>query len=303
MYSRQKTLIFDLSANNSYDSAQNVYRFMAVTRNNRIYLPASFVWDFFGLTYSYLITDIAPLIRITNEDRVLTDSFFANAAASLMQSRYSAYLNGLTPSQPQTPPPDIGGGGVVSPPTNPQTEEKVPFHLSFLCSGGAQTEKILAALDSRGVYGLFLFSPDDLAGNDDLIRRILGSGHSIGFAVPNAKEDTLSLLEEGNRLLRLIARSSTRLVSIPGLTEEDRAQLEQAGWTSWKHTVNGVYKTGSFTQVSAKIISQLEKEKDAIFLQMDDGEISAGALPRILRHLENGNYYGCKVFETMFLCG
>lgn len=298
LYSRQKTLVFDLNANNSYDSAQNVYRFMAVTRNNKPYLPVSFVCDFFDLTYSYRATDLAPLIRIKNADAVLDDRFFISAATSTMQSRYNSYLLSLASSQPETPAAS-SGSTVTAPAEQPQAEEAVPICLSFLCSGGGSAETILDTLDSMNMYGLFLFPPDRLAENDDLIRRILGSGHSIGFTVADSGEASLSLLEEGNRTLRVIARTAAYIVYIPNLTDAARSQLEQDGWTCWTYTVKGIYTSGTSYSAATKIISLLEKQDKTVFLQMDDSTISAGALSRILRFLKGGDYTVWKVFETL----
>jgi hypothetical protein len=303
LYNRQKTLVFDLSANNSYDSAQNIYRYMAITRNNKLYLPASFVCDFFDLTYSYVVTSIAPLIRISKPgDVVLDDKTFISAATTLMQSRYSTYLLSLSSStQPETPA-SSGGDTVSNPAPETPAEEAVQVHLSFLCSGGETTLDLLNTLDDMGMYGLFLFPPDQLADNDDLIRRILGSGHAVGFAVPDSGETSLSLLTEGNLLLRVIARSAARIVSVPGLKDAERSQLEQAGWTCWTTTMNGVYSSVTSYTAATKIIAQLEKQDDAVFLQMDDGAVSLGALPRVLRFLDSGGFTVCKSYETLFLC-
>ena len=64
VYNRQQTLVFDLSAGNSYDPQGNTYSARAITRNATVYLPAETVCSFFGLDYSYLPNEYGVLILV-----------------------------------------------------------------------------------------------------------------------------------------------------------------------------------------------------------------------------------------------
>lgn len=101
LYTNSKQIFFDLSTGQSYDSFFNTYATSAVMKNGQVYVPAAWVCQYFGLTYSYISGNgNGDVVRITNGTAVLNDGEFLKAAASLMRSRYSEYFGVSEPMKP-----------------------------------------------------------------------------------------------------------------------------------------------------------------------------------------------------------
>ena len=76
-----------------------------------------------------------------------------------------------------------------------------------------------------------------LAQEDDLVRRLVGSGHSIGLDLTGTTvSQCVQQAREGAQLLSDIARWPVYIVRAAGLDESQRDQLAQEGWSVWSAT-------------------------------------------------------------------
>ena len=237
LYSLNNNLTFAVSQGTCVDRDGNKMNFQAVIRNGIPYVPAKAVCTFFDLQYSFLPTpDRGTLIRICNSSARLSDTIFLNAASNAMLSWYNDIIQSMepqpsalpTPTPTATPTPTPGPSS--SPPAN--SKENVRAYLAVDASEADQ--------DLTSLFGntrvLFLFTPDSLAGQSDLVRSAVGAGHSIGLVVSGTLEEAREQLRQGNDLLKHIARTRTRIVSAPDdLTET----LSQEGWSCWTPNVSG----------------------------------------------------------------
>ena len=91
----------------------------------------------------------------------------------LINRRLREYNQSINPSQ----------GAATGQPSAPVEEDTadVRTYLAFRCREGDALREILDTLDGQGLFGLFLLSPQVVEEEQDLIRRMLGSGHSIGL--------------------------------------------------------------------------------------------------------------------------
>ncbi|MEA4895749.1 MAG: hypothetical protein VB064_10875 [Oscillospiraceae bacterium] len=216
LYNSRKNIFFNLSSGNSYDSQENTYSVSAVMKNGQVYVPVAWVCQYFGLYYSYISGDgYGDIVRIKNGAEVLTDAKFFNAAASLMQSYYNE-SNGTsspstpTPSQP-IPSDDENSGASVS--------------LSFI---GLPSEKLLDSLDDYATNACFFVTADDVASSPDTIRRICGSGHSIGiYCVKDPAEEcpnTEDLIFEAAQVRPVL------ICSAPSISESTEEYAKSNGY-------------------------------------------------------------------------
>ncbi len=83
-------LHFDMSTGSCFDSAGETYDYVAIYQNDTAYLPAYFVAERFGITYSYIRSSYGHIIRLTMGN-CLSDGDFVEAASSLMESRLAQY--------------------------------------------------------------------------------------------------------------------------------------------------------------------------------------------------------------------
>ncbi len=85
LYNTSTDLRFDLAGQIAYDKEGNLYSGYAIEQGGVVFFPLALVCRYFGLTWSYSETDVAPLIRVKNSSVILGDATFIDAAASLIQ--------------------------------------------------------------------------------------------------------------------------------------------------------------------------------------------------------------------------
>ena len=182
------------------------------------------VCNFFGLDFSYTAFSQGYLVRINNDSVVLSDAKLIDAASNLINRYLREYNQSINPAPDTTTP--------TSPPTEPDESNttNVSTYLAFLCKDGHGLDQILSALDSAGNQALFFFTPEALEQEDDLVRRILGTGHSVGILADGGTLDqTRALLEEGNRALEHLAYTRTTVAYVPDGQRELLEQINASG--------------------------------------------------------------------------
>lgn len=301
LYSKQKTLMFDINAGSAYDpQSESVYPSRgAVVRNGRTYLPAYAVCQYFELKYSNLSTGYGPLFRIKSETVWLSDDVFISSAASLMSLRLSEYQQSQTSATSSSP----SGSSSPTPsslPSDGETTDKsgVRVYLAMRVDSGEQLQEILDVLSGQSVQILFFMRPSDLAEQDDLVRRIVGSGHQLGLLVEGGTLGELEQqLEEGNRLLEQIVRSRTYTVLVDG-TESQRSQLSREGWLCWEDNVDGLTRGRGSTSLVNDIMEETDDVKSLARILMDDTGSVVPTLSKLLRRLKAEHYVIRLAVET-----
>lgn len=298
LYGLSGTLVFDLNAGTCTERFTGEQKDMkAVLRNGWIFVPLAGVCAYFGLKYSYTPTSYGTLIRITNDQNQLSTNEFVRLATDSLRSRYYNYLKTINATAaPQVTP-------TVSPQNTPSGSEtgqrNVTVYLAFYCSGGEGLEEILDTLEEYGVKALFFFPPEALAEQADTIRRLAGSGHGVGLAVPGADAgEALEALDRGSALLERTARLATHAVLAEEAGTETVQVLEQAGWACWSGGTESFSDGRSESARSSELLRAAEAEDDTVRLLMDDAADSAGTLSRVLSRMSQNIYHFRLAVET-----
>ena len=123
----------------------------------------------------------------------------------------------------------------------------------------------------------------------DLVRRILGTGHSLGIlAQRTGLEQTRALLEEGNQLLEALVRTRTTVACVP---EGQQTALEREGWICWEETLAlAPSDTVGANTFASNTLRRLEGRTRSTYLTMEGGENTARVLSSLLRQLENNSF-------------
>lgn len=299
LFTTQQILTFDLNRGISYDYISGTpLKGRAILRNGRPYLPVGQVCSFFGLSYSVIAIPEGHIVRVKSGAVSLTDSDFVDAASNLI-SRYLREYN-----QAQQSPPTPG----VRPPTasgtelplqeEPESTDNPQVYLGFRCDDTQGLVQVLDALEARNKAGVFFFPADALEREDDLLYRILGSGHSVGLlAEGETTAATRRLLEEGRRTLERIGYVRTTLALVP---DSQRSTLQEEGWICWNETVDAV-PAGSQTSASTHantVIRKIGSRVSSAYLTLDTGTDSARILPTLLQRLGSRSYPVSVPLET-----
>ena len=301
MFSLKGTLIFDINAQTCLANQEYV-EMRAIVRNGKTFVPANGVCQFFGLQYSYRPTETAgTLIRIKNGYAALSDERLLNSSESYRQDRYDRYIQSLNAAPTATPDPTPSTAPIPDP--TPEVPEETPglwVYLAVRCEGeDTQLDGILTALKRRGEQALFLFRPEELAGLDGQVRRVVGAGHAVGLLVDGSEaEAALAALEEGNALLAELAWTRSHIVCLENGNKAARRAVEEAGWRLWSANLDASPYEGERAVNVSGILSQLEKRRSAVRMELTGSAAASASLERLLLQMEQNEYRLRPVLET-----
>ncbi len=300
LYNLRQMLVFDLAKGKAYDQISGKEIARAVNRNGRIYLPVVVVCDYFGLDHYYTQSPNGYLLRIRNDAAWLSDEGFLDAASMDMANQLQKYQDSLKPVDPPAPPaPPVQPPRPEVPPddvTQPEAPQ-VQVCIGVRCTTGEGLQTILNAMDRADWRGAFFFEPDIIAGQDALVRRVVGSGHTVGLLTQD--EDVAASrqqLQQGNRLLALTARTAATAVFAP---EGQRQELEKDNWVCWRDTQNGSVRTAERAAAYAqRMVNALGTGRRTVYLTMDDSAATARVIGTLLERLEEDGYTMLAPLET-----
>ena len=291
IFNLKQMLVFDLERGTCRDDMTGAaYDARAVMRYGKPYVPLYVVCSVFGLEYSYnQLSYISQgyLVRIKSADAVLDDGLFIDRARELINNRLRDYTQSLSPAEttptiPVSPsePPEVDGGNVAT-------------YLAFRCESADGLSAILNTLDGTGQYALFFLAPQVIEEEGGLVRRILGTGHSVGILAREGEEEALS---RGRLALEELAHTRTTLAYVP---DGARAGLEEQGWVCWKETL--YLEPGDSvggTAFAGTVLNRLGTRRRTVYLTLEGSGNTARVLSALLRQLSSNHYTVAVPVET-----
>lgn len=288
-FNADEVLTFNINTGIAFDQEKQ-YKQRAVLINGMVYVPAQFMCERFGWKYSYLST--GPSVRIRTSVSRVSDSLFAHIAQDHMASMLSAY--NLTPTAGTAQPT----GATVSP--TPTAHIRKEAYLTFDGGPDGSTSRILDILDEYDVKAAFFLEGKLLKDGGDVLRRLNGSGHTVGllYTPPESRTgNDLTALEEDNGMLDRLLFMHTRFVRFTegsgSFSEDDGIfdELVNSGYRCWDWNVAPDKNQGlGPTQIAARAVSSLKKIGSAAVIRLKTDAAGADALPMILRYLKEEDY-------------
>ena len=280
LYNSSKQIFFELSTGNSYDSSGTYYSVSAIYKNGQVYVPVAWVCSYFGLSYSYISgSGYGDIVRIRNGMEVLTDTQFLDAATSLMKSRYNEYYGTNTPATPT--------------PSQPKPDESPNDTANVqLCFIGLPSEKALDSLDTYAAIKVcFFVTADEALNAPDTIRRIYGSGHSIGIYCKNSPESEITSASDA-----IFEAVQVRPILLTSPTSISKACSEYASANGYAYYRQKI----SFTDSKSvkDITSKIESTKGYVSLCITLGDKMNKNLPSILQFLASKHISVLPLLET-----
>ena len=169
LYTAERQLFFDMKKDKAYGDNGKTYDARAIVRGGIVYLPATFVCNYFGdMSCSYIQGyGYGDIVRIKDSNVALPDTNFLLAASELLRERYNSYVASHSTPTPSRPVDD-----------NPHTS--VDGAAAYLSFRGLPSDSLLSALRANHVSACFFLTADDIRSNTDLIRRLDGEGYHLG---------------------------------------------------------------------------------------------------------------------------
>lgn len=283
LYTNRVDLRFDLEAQTAYDKRGNVYSGHAIERGGTVFFPLDLVCRYFGLTWSYSETDLAPLIRVKNSNVVLGDRDFIDAAARLMGDRYSEYEKSLVsrpPSVTPDPPPSAD-----DPPV--QAAEGQKIYLVIDASSGEDAWDALEALgDTQATFLLGLEEMEDA----ELLRALVAGGHAVALRLdsPGGTEARAALLK-GREAMWQAACCWLELAWYED-GEEAPPPLEELGFVRVSAGLRWTEALERADQAAA-LLRAVGRHREDLAVYIGSGAPCAGGLPAVVDGLEEGRYH------------
>lgn len=269
----ENSLRFDLSRGTVYDQNMNSYTTPAYWLNGTVYVPVKLVCGKFGLTYS-TIPSLAPILRICNSGASLSDSAFVSSSTNTIRNMLDAYTNPGGSSS--TSRPGTGGSAgdtptPIDPATGAPTETPVmkpsAVYLAYLGAPGDNTEAILDALEASGIHAAFFVPADGTVLDQDLLRQIVGRGHTVGFTLLSSAQDMPAKLRAANDILFRATGTVSHLLCISDgaahLSADQQQRLLDAGYRLWDASLDSrdhSYGPADAAQVVTTALSQTTAE-------------------------------------------
>lgn len=278
----QKGIIFDIQNNTAVDLNDSPVSVRAMVRNGMVFLPIDWLCQYFGtISCTRTRTPYGTLIRITNSAAILADQDFADAAGPQLADNLRRYLESGGAGENGNPVPS-GGAETSGPPSGAE--------LYLALRPGSAAQDCAQLLEGRGQRALFLFTREELAREGDLVRRVVGAGHTVGLALTgDSLERCLTEAEQGRELLAAAARYQALVVSAPDLDDEGRAALEKAGFVVWSASVRGE----DFASGSALVRGLNSRRMN--FVELECGANGATFLRSALNTMDEEN---CQIYQA-----
>lgn len=243
VYNLGNSLTFDLATGHCKDQRTGInYPYKAVYRNGIVFLPVAGVCNFFGLTYTYQKTEYGYLLRLKGSHVVLSDARFIDAAENLMISMVKEYQQQMTPQTSTVVTPDVAVTPEETTADPNESEEEVEVEekeeetpetpLIFAVDMIDYNVTLPQLLSNAGISAIFFFTPEQLENQGNLMRSLLGKGHSIGLEVSgDTLEEVKQQITTGNDLLLQQTRTTTQILSTGSQWNQD---LTAIGFHLWQ---------------------------------------------------------------------
>lgn len=225
LYKGQRVLYCDLTAGTMENNRTGEqYAGSPIVRSGMVFFPITALAKMFDLKYSSTKIAYGYLLRIRDDNAVLSDEYFIDAATDPIQKRYAQYEcahAAAESEQPETPPP-------VDTPTR---RDDLTVYLLLPAAEEAALTQLLSTLENYQSYATLLLTPELLESAGDGVRRAAATGNAVALRIDAATAaEALAQIERGNDALWRAASLRTRLVYLESADKTLRAAVVGAGY-------------------------------------------------------------------------
>lgn len=308
LYTSKMDLRFDLVNRTVYDRNGVSYSGNAIEKNGSVFFPLDLVCRYFGLRWTLNNTATVPLVRIKSDTVVLDDSSFLSAAATMMASRYAEYEKLVNSSQPEEEPkqeeenteptPPVQTEPTPQQPEKPPVVDKPPIHAVdgqkvYLILSEKTGEAIREWVDIlRDTPATFLLTVAQME-DGDLVRTLLGRGHSIALAVrSHTDSEILAEILRARELVWMASCHLLQLVWYEGDTDMTSLLAEQGcvPVTAELDRRSNALRTESHVET---LMRQIGRQQEDVGVYLGTDKMNQQGLRALLEQLKQAEYRLC----------
>ena len=224
LYKGQRVLYCDLTAgtmDNNRTGEQ--YAGSPIVRSGMVFFPITALAKIFDLKYSSTKIAYGYLLRIRDDNAVLSDEYFIDAATDPIQKRYAQYERAHAAAEQENETP--------AQVETPVRRDDLTVYLLLPAANGFMLTQLLSTLENYQSHATLLLTPELLESAGDGVRRAAATGNAVALCISaETADEALAQIERGNDALWRAASLRTRLVYLESADKTLRAAVVGAGY-------------------------------------------------------------------------
>ena len=224
LYKGQRVLYCDLTAGTMENNRTGEqYVGSPIVRSGMVFFPITALAKIFDLKYSSTKIAYGYLLRIRDDNAVLSDEYFIDAATDPIQKRYAQYERAHAAAEQENETP--------AQVETPVRRDDLTVYLLLPAANGSMLTQLLSTLENYQSHATLLLTPELLESAGDGVRRAAATGTAVALRIDAATAaEALAQIERGNDALWHAASLRTRLVYLESADKTLRAAVVGAGY-------------------------------------------------------------------------
>lgn len=224
LYKGQRVLYCDLTAGTMENNRTGEqYAGSPIVRSGMVFFPITALAKMFDLKYSSTKIAYGYLLRIRDDNAVLSDEYFIDAATDPIQKRYAQYESAHAAAEQENETP--------AQVETPVRRDDLTVYLLLPAANGSMLTQLLSTLENYQSHATLLLTPELLESAGDGVRRAAATGNAVALRIDAATAaEALAQIERGNDALWHAASLRTRLVYLESADKTLRAAVVGAGY-------------------------------------------------------------------------
>lgn len=224
LYKGQRVLYCDLTAGTMENNrAGEQYAGSPIVRSGMVFFPITALAKMFDLKYSSTKIAYGYLLRIRDDNAVLSDEYFIDAATDPIQKRYAQYERAHAAAEQENETP--------AQVETPVRRDDLTVYLLLPAANGSMLTQLLSTLENYQSHATLLLTPELLESAGDGVRRAAATGNAVALCISaGTADEALAQIERGNDALWRAASLRTRLVYLESADKTLRAAVIGAGY-------------------------------------------------------------------------
>ena len=224
LYKGQRVLYCDLTAGTMENNRTGEqYAGSPIVRSGMVFFPITALAKIFDLKYSSTKIAYGYLLRIRDDNAVLSDEYFIDAATDPIQKRYAQYERAHAAAEQENETP--------AQVETPVRRDDLTVYLLLPAANGFMLTQLLSTLENYQSHATLLLTPELLESAGDGVRRAAATGNAVALCISaETADEALAQIERGNDALWRAASLRTRLVYLESADKTLRASVVGAGY-------------------------------------------------------------------------
>ena len=224
LYKGQRVLYCDLTAGTMENNRTGEqYAGSPIVRSGMVFFPITALAKIFDLKYSSTKIAYGYLLRIRDDNAVLSDEYFIDAATDPIQKRYAQYERAHAAAEQENETP--------AQVETPVRRDDLTVYLLLPAANGSMLTQLLSTLENYQSHATLLLTPELLESAGDGVRRAAATGNAVALCISaETADEALAQIERGNDALWRAASLRTRLVYLESADKTLRVAVVGAGY-------------------------------------------------------------------------